>query len=81
LQTQAQELKQRLLITELVHKAKYNFRPVVNNNYWLVDVNGSTILSMLGPNDWSTGCPDNYRYISRVKFLGDYTWTEVTENK
>jgi hypothetical protein len=37
------------------------------------------ILVTLGPNQWSTGAPDWYEYICRVKWLGDYTWAEVDD--
>ena len=33
----------------------------------------------MGPNDWSTGKPDDYEYVTQVKFLGDHTWEEVNE--
>jgi hypothetical protein len=33
----------------------------------------------MGPNYWTTGSPDKYKYIARVKWLGDYTWLEVDE--
>jgi len=35
----------------------------------------------LGPTDWSTGAPADYEYICQVKWLGDYTWIEVTEEE
>ena len=31
-----------------------------------------------GPEDWSTGAPEHYEYIAQVRWLGDYTWQEVT---
>lgn len=79
LQKQAEDLQRRLLITESVHRAKYNYKPVVGNTYWLVETDKETILSHLGPNDWSTGSPKDYKYISKVKFLGDFTWIEIKE--
>lgn len=79
LQQQAEELQNRLKITELVHQAKYNYKPVVGNVYWLVETNKETILSHLGPDDWSTGSPKDYKYISKLKFLGDFTWIEIKE--
>jgi hypothetical protein len=36
-----------------------------------------TRLVPLGPEDWTTGAPEHYSYIARVKWLGDYTWVEV----
>lgn len=76
---QAEELKRRLDITDMVHAAEYQFQPAHGRTYWLVyDSNiQNTILSMQGPDDWTTGKPDKYEYICQVKWLGDYTWVEV----
>jgi hypothetical protein len=30
-----------------------------------------------GPDDWSTGAPDDYDYRTRIKYMGDHTWLEV----
>ncbi len=82
LQKQAASIKRRLEITDLVHAAKYQFQTYHGQTYWLAYDNrkGGTLLTMNGPNDWSTGAPDWYEYICRVKWMGDYTWLEVDEN-
>ena len=81
LQKQAAGIKRRLDVTDMVHAAKYDFKVAHGNIYWLVQDTRKNItrLTMHGPNDWSTGAPDNYEYICRVKWLGDYTWMEVSE--
>lgn len=80
LQKQAEELKRRLYITDMVHSAKYDFQTYHGNIYWLLydHRKNYTRLSMTGPNDWSTGKPEEYEYICKVKWMGDYTWLEVT---
>lgn len=82
LQKQADSIKRRLDITDMVHAAVYNFQTAHGQCYWLVydSAKNQTILSILGPQDWFTGIPQNYRYITKVKWLGDYTWIEVDEN-
>jgi hypothetical protein len=82
LQRQADEVRQRLDITDLVHEAKYDFQIFHGQCYWLAmnHRKGVTILCHLGPADWCTGKPDEYEYICRVKWLGDYTWIEVDSN-
>lgn len=79
LQKQADEIKRRLYITDMVHAAKYDFQIAHGNIYWLLlDTKKQiTRLSMLGPDDWSSSAPEHYEYIGRVKWLGDYTWIEV----
>lgn len=79
LQKQAEQIKRRLDVTDMVHGAKYEFQVYHGNIYWLVfDTRKEfTRLVMSGPNDWSTGKPPEYEYICKVKWLGDHTWVEV----
>ena len=81
LQKQAASIKRRLEITDLVHAAKYKFQIAHGQCYWLAydTWKGGTLLTQHGPQDWTTGAPDWYEYICRVKWLGDYTWLEVNE--
>lgn len=81
LQKQAESIKRRLEITDLIHQAEYKFQISHGSSYWLVfDKNlNKVILCMQGPNDWNAGKPSYYEYISKVKWLGDYTWIETNE--
>ena len=79
LQKQAQQIQHRLKLTDMVHSAKYSFQLYHNQCYWLAfdHRKNYTILTPLGPHDWFTGPPAEYEYVTRVKWLGDYTWIEV----
>lgn len=79
LQRQAQQIKRRLDITDMVHSARYNFKLAHGQIYWLAQDTrrNELILCGLGPKGWCTGPPSNYEYIAAVKWLGDYTWIEV----
>lgn len=81
LQRQADELKRRLDVTDMVHAAEYNFQIAHGKTYWLVYDHRKecTRLKMQGPNDWSTGPPKEWEYICQVKWMGDYSWIEVKE--
>lgn len=81
LQKQADSIKRRLDITDLVHAAEYQFQIAMGQCYWLVwhERKEKTLLVGLGPNDWSSGPPDDYRYQARVKYMGDHTWLEVDD--
>lgn len=81
LQKQANDIKKRLDITDMVHAAKYEFQTYHGQIYWLVYDSRKDITRLVrhGPNDWSTGAPAEYKYITKIKWLGDYTWTEVEE--
>lgn len=79
LQRQADDIKRRLDITDMVRAAKYDFQTYHGQTYWLVHdskINGTRLVH-IGPNNWSTGVPNHYVYIAQVQWLGDYTWQEV----
>lgn len=79
LQRQAESIKRRLEITDAVHSAKYEFQIYHGNIYWLVFDTRKKFSRLVfhGPNEWSTGAPEEYEYICRVKWLGDHSWVEV----
>jgi len=81
LESQAQQIKRRLEITDAVHAAEYQFQTYHGQVYWLVyeREKQKTILAKTGPNGWSSGPPESYEYIAAVKWLGDHTWQEVTD--
>jgi hypothetical protein len=83
LQKQADDIRRRLDVTDAVHGAEYQFQLSIGHCYWLVwdKRKEKTLLVHMGPTDWSTGKPDDYEYITQVKFLGDHTWEEINENK
>jgi len=83
LQKQAADLKRRLDITDMVHAAKYEFQVAHSQTYWLLydHKKQHTRLISMGPNDWTSGPPVEWEYITRVKWLGDYTWVEVPEEE
>jgi hypothetical protein len=81
LQKQADAIKRRLEVTDAVHSAEYQFQLSMGNCYWLVwnKRKEKMLLVILGPTEWSTGVPNDYEYITKVKFLGDHTWEEINE--
>lgn len=81
LSKQADDIKRRLDITDMVHAAKYEFQIAHGHVYWLVfDTRKNyTRLVMHGPTEWATAAPEEYEYICQVRWLGDYTWQEVDD--
>jgi len=79
LEKQAREIKRRLEVTDAVHAAEYQFSPVMGHAYWLAwdKRKQHTLLIHHGPDDWSTGAPEDYEYMTRVKYMGDHTWLEI----
>ena len=82
LQRQADDIKRRLDITDMVRAARYDFQTYHGQIYWLVQDTrlACTRLVHTGPTDWCTGIPPGYQYVCQVKWLGDYTWQEVLSN-
>ena len=81
LEKQAQAIKRRLEVTDAVHSAEYQFQLAIGHCYWLVwnQRTEKTLLVIMGPNEWSVGVPEDYEYVTKVKFLGDHTWEEINE--
>lgn len=79
LQKQAADIKRRLDVTDAVHAAEYQFQVVMGQCYWLVwdKRKEKTLLVHNGPNEWTTGAPENYVYQTKVKYMGDHTWMEI----
>jgi len=79
LQKQADQIKRRLDVTDAVHAAEYQFQVVMGNCYWLVwnQRLQKTLLVINGPDDWATGVPVDYQYMTQVKYMGDHTWMEI----
>ena len=79
LQRQADDIRCRLDITDMVRAAKYDFQTYHGQTYWLVQDtrHNCTRLVHTGPTEWSTGVPKGYEYVCQVQWLGDYTWQEI----
>lgn len=76
---QAQQIKERMELTQQIYLAEYNFEPVADNTYWLAKdtKNNTLILCILGPKEWAAGAPDSYEYIKQVRFLPNGLWEAV----
>jgi hypothetical protein len=83
LEGQARQIKRRLEITDAVHAAEFQFKLVMGRCYWLVwDKRKEKMLLVLtGPTGWSSTAPEDYEYVAQVKYMGDHTWMEVTEEQ
>jgi len=81
LEKQAEQIKRRLEVTDAVYAAVYEFQPVMGQEYWLVwnQRKRHTLLTQHGPDDWSSGKPADYEYITKIKYMGDHTWLEIED--
>lgn len=82
---QANEIQQRMTISERIYEAEINIDPIVGRTYYLYrrpekpaprsrgeHKPGGSVLSLVSPADWGNNPP--YHYLATVKLLADHTW-------
>lgn len=76
---QAQKIKQRVEISEIIYGAEMGFKPLISKTYHLYQrANETAVLSVVGPKEWGPrGCPFN-NFLATVSLLADHTW-EILE--
>ena len=71
---QANNIKKRVEISEMIYNSEIKFEPIISHIYHLYEneINEFQLL-MIGPNEWGRKeCP--YNFISTVRLLADHTW-------
>lgn len=71
---QANEIKNRVEISNRIYLAQMNFDPIIGYNYFLYcRKNGDDLLSMVSPEEWGKTLP--YKsFLAEVRLLSDHTW-------
>ena len=74
---QANTIKKRIEISEMIYHAEIRFEPLISHFYHLYEnENGNFFLMMIGEKEWGRKkCPLNF--ISSVKLLADHTWEVI----
>ena len=75
---QANELKERVEMSEKIYMADLSFEPLIGHTYHLYMKEGSYKLLLIGPDDW-VKLPKTLEYIGTVKMLGDHTWEIISK--
>ncbi|MDF9797663.1 hypothetical protein OKW21_002926 [Catalinimonas alkaloidigena] len=71
---QANELKQRVEVSERIYLAQMSFEPLVGHTYYLYEKDdGNDVLSMIAPDEWGKTSPFK-KLISKATLLADHTW-------
>jgi hypothetical protein len=73
LMQQANDLKQRIEISEKIYLADLAFEPIIGQVYHLYLKESVYKLLLIGPDDWGK-LPSTLEYVGTVKMLGDHTW-------
>ena len=75
---EANEIKQRVEISERIYLSHMNFEPIINHVYHLYEKNdGSDLLSMIGPDEWGYSMPYK-QHLATVRLLSDHTWEVIS---
>ncbi len=76
---QAQEIHDRIDISEKIYKADVGFRPIVGKLYHVYERdNGTWTISLISPDEWRGNAP--YTYMATVKLLADHTWDIIKKS-
>lgn len=71
---QAQEIKDRVDVSQLIYSAEMKFEPVLGKIYYLYQKkSGGNIISLIGPHEWGQN-PSFEKVIAKVSLLHDHTW-------
>lgn len=78
---QADQIKQRMRISELIYQADMGFKPLISHTYHLYQrTTGSKwVLSMIAPDEWGKKPP--YIFVATVKLLADHTWDILVQGE
>ncbi|MEZ4988394.1 MAG: DUF2452 domain-containing protein [Saprospiraceae bacterium] len=77
---QAQQLHDRVAISEAIYQTNMNFKPLIGRHYFLYRrKEGTTVLSMVAPEEWGRKSP--FTFIAEVKLLADHTWDVIQQNE
>lgn len=70
---QAQEIHDRIHLSELVYQADLSFKPVIGHHYHLYRrKDGKHVLSLVGPEEWGSRMP--FEYLASARLMADHTW-------
>ena len=74
LRIQAQEVRDRIDVSERIYDAQMSFEPVINHTYFLYEKpDGRDVLSMVAPGEWGRKFPFS-RFLAKVFLMADHTW-------
>lgn len=71
--SQAQEIHDRIRISESIYNAECRFIPKIGEIYYLyIKKDSGKTLSLIGPNEWGKTAPLTFE--ASIKLLADHTW-------
>ncbi len=71
----AQEIHDRIRVSEEIYNARITFKPIIGHTYYFYKKDDKPLLSIISPGEWNGKCP--YHFEATVKLLADHTWQVV----
>lgn len=71
---QANEIRQRVEISEKIYASEIPFEPLIGKDYHLYESGGRHRLLMIGPQEWGRSKKEHLNFIATVRLLSDHTW-------
>lgn len=75
---QANDIKNRIEVSEKIYQAELRFEPTIGMIYHLYEKDGVFKLLLIGPDSWGRSSGKNLNFISTVKLLSDHTWEIIS---
>ncbi|MDX2001563.1 MAG: DUF2452 domain-containing protein [Chitinophagales bacterium] len=71
---QAQEIQQRIQVSEMIYDADMGFEPLIGQTYYLFEKeDGGHVLTMISPAEWGKKLP--YKaFVAKAFLMADHTW-------
>lgn len=79
--SQANEIKQRIIISEKIYNAVIAFEPLVGHVYHLYKKADEYRLMMIAPDEWGKERAQALGYVNTVRLLSDHTWEIINSKK
>jgi hypothetical protein len=77
---QAEAIKKRVEVSQMVYMAKVSFEPKISHTYYLYErAEEQWVMSLVAPTEWGRrGMPFD-KFVAKVRLLADHTW-EILED-
>lgn len=76
---QANEIRQRVDVSEKIYQSEIPFEPIIGKDYHLYESNGIYRLMLIGPEEWGRSKKEYLNFIATVKLLSDHTWKVLND--
>lgn len=77
---QANNIKNRVHVSEQIYLSQMNFEPIIGQTYFLYEKSKDiNVLSMISPDEWGSRSPYQ-NFVAKVKLLADHTWEVLETN-